>query len=98
MAMTTTVMRHLVARAAKSHRPHGLVMGAAIAIALVAAPAFLSPSSSGAALPPPHEFVTAPARAADDPVIPQSLGYVEFDWSAAEGGVPGFSLLSKNSN
>ena len=51
-------------------------MGPAIAIALVAAPAFLSPSSSGAALPPPHEFVTAPARAADDPVIPQSLGYV----------------------
>jgi hypothetical protein len=73
-------------------------MAALTAIALVAAPAFLSPSSSGAVLRTPHEFVTAPTRTADVPVMPQSLGYVEFDWSAAEGGVPGFSLLSENSN
>ena len=73
-------------------------MAALIAIALVAAPAFLSPSSSGAALPKPHAFVSAPARTTDEPVMPQSLGYVEFDWSPAEGGVPGFGLLSDNSN
>ena len=73
-------------------------MAAVIAIALVAAPAFLSPSSSGAVLPTPHEFVIAPARPADAPVMPQSLGYVEFDWSAAEGGVPGFSPMHGNAN
>ena len=73
-------------------------MAARGAIALVAAPAFLSPSSSGAVLPTPHESVIAPAWVADDPVMPQSLGYVEFDWSAAEGGVPGFAPLSGNSN
>lgn len=73
-------------------------MAALAAIALVAAPMFLSPSSSGAVLPTTHEFDTAPARAADAPVMPQSLGYVEFDWSVTEGGVPGFSLLSDNSN
>src|SRR5262249_48080028 len=98
MAMTTIVMRHLVARATKSYRTHGIVMAGWIATALVAAPAFLSPTSSGAVLPTSHEVVTAPARPVDDPVIPQSLGYVEFDWSAAEGGVPGFGLLPDNAN
>ena len=32
------------------------------------------------------------------PEMPQSLGYLEYDWSSAKGGVPGFALLSDNSN
>jgi hypothetical protein len=42
-----------------------------------------------------HEVVTVDAVEA--PVLPQSLGYLEFDWSPASDGVPGFALLSGNS-
>src|SRR3954463_9325112 len=98
MAMRVTVMRHLVGRATKTHRSHRIVMAAVIAIALLAAPVFLSPISSGAVLPaPPHEIVTMAPAVLDDLVI-QSTGYLEFDWSAAEGGLPGFGLLPDASN
>ena len=30
--------------------------------------------------------------------MPQSRGYLEYDWSSSKGGVPGFTLLSDNSN
>jgi len=33
----------------------------------------------------------------DAAVMPQSLGYLEFDWSSATGGVPGFAPLSDDS-
>ena len=46
----------------------------------------------------PEELVTVPAPATNGPEMPQSLGYLEYDWSPAEGGVPGFALPSDNSN
>jgi hypothetical protein len=72
-------------------------MAAVIAIALLAAPVFLSPISSGAVPAPPHGIVTITPPVVDDLVI-QSTGYLEFDWSAAEGGVPGFALLPNKTN
>ena len=72
-------------------------MAAVIAIALLAAPVFLSPISSGAVPAAPHEIVTITPPVVDDLVI-QSTGYLEFDWSAAEGGLPGFGLLPDASN
>ena len=45
----------------------------------------------------PEELVTVPAPGTNGPEMPQSLGYLEYDWSSAEGGVPGFALLSDNS-
>ena len=72
-------------------------MAAVIAIALLAAPVFLSPISSDAVPAAPHEIVTMAPAVRDDLVI-QSTGYLEFDWSAAEGGLPGFGLLPDASN
>src|SRR4051794_20873959 len=97
MAMRATVMRHLGARATKAHWPHRIVMAAVIAIALLAAPVFLSPISPGAVPAPSHETITITPPVVDDLVI-QSTGYLEFDWSAAEGGVPGFALLPNKTN
>ena len=94
----TTFTNQLVARAWKSHRPHALVMAVVIAVALVPATAVLGPAPSGALRPGPEEFVTVPAPATNGPEMPQSLGYLEYDWSAAQGGVPGFALLSDNAN
>jgi hypothetical protein len=72
-------------------------MAAVIAIALLAAPVFLSPISSGAVPAPPHEIVTMTPAVVVDLVI-QSTGYLESDWSAAQGGVPGLALLPNASN
>jgi hypothetical protein len=92
----TTFTNQLVARAWNSQQPHALVMAVVIAVALVPATAVLGPVPSGALRSGPEEFVTVPAT--NGPEMPQSLGYLEYDWSAAEGGVPGFALLSDNSN
>ena len=88
----------LVPEMRKSHRPHGIVMAVVIAVALVPVIAVLGPASSGARSSMPEEFVTVPAPATNRLEMPQSLGYLEYDWSSAEGGVPGFALLSDNSN
>jgi len=71
-------------------------MTVAGAIALLSASAFLRPISSGALPSTSHEFVTIAPPVVDDLVI-QSVGYVVFDWSPAEGGVPGFETLPDNS-
>ena len=94
----TAYVLDLVPEMRKSHRPHAIVIAVAIAVALVPVIAVLGPASSGARSSMPEEFVTVPAPATNGPELPQSLGYVEYDWSAAEGGVPGFGLLSDNSN
>lgn len=94
----TAYVLDLVPEMRKSHRPHGIVMAVVIAVALVPVIAVLGPAPSGALPSGPEEFVTIPAPATKRPELPQSLGYVEYDWSAAEGGVPGFGLLSDNSN
>jgi len=73
-------------------------MALVIAVALVPATAALGPAPSGARSSMPEEFVTVPAPAANGPELPQSLGYLVYDWSAAEGGVPGFARLSDNAN
>jgi hypothetical protein len=73
-------------------------MAVVIAVALVPAVAVPGPAPSGARPSGLEEFVTVPAPATNGPELPQSLGYLEYDWSAAEGGVPGFALLSDNSN
>jgi hypothetical protein len=74
-------------------------MAVVIAAALVPATALFGRVPSD--VPPSacrQELVTLPAPAADRAMMPQSLGYLEFDWSSAEGGVPSFALLSDNSN
>jgi hypothetical protein len=65
-------------------------------VALLAASAFLRPISSPALPSAPREFVGIMPPVVDDLVI-QSVGYVVFDWSAAEGGVPGFAELPDHS-
>jgi hypothetical protein len=94
----TAYILDLVPEMRKSHRPHGIVMAVVIAVALVPATAVLGPAPSGALRSGPEEFVTVPGPATNGPETPQSLGYLEYDWSSAEGGVPGFALLSDNSN
>jgi hypothetical protein len=94
----TAFTKDLVVWTWKSHRPHAIVMAAVIAVALVPATAVLGPAPSGALRSGLEEFVTVPAPATNGPEMPQSLGYLEYDWSAVEGGVPGFGLLSDNSN
>jgi hypothetical protein len=93
----TAYILDLVPEMRKSHRPHAIVIAVAIAVALVPVIAVLGPSSSGARPSTPEEFVTVPP-ATNGPEMPQSLGYLEYDWSPAEGGVPGFALPSDNSN
>ena len=94
----TAYVLDLVPEMRKSHRAHAIVMAVVIAVALVPATAVLGPAPSGALRSGPEEFVTVPAPATNGPEMPQSLGYLEYDWSSAEGGVPGFALLSDNSN
>jgi hypothetical protein len=93
----TAYVLELVPRIRKSHRAHAIVMAVVIAVALVPATAVLGPAPSGATPSPPEEFVTVPP-ATNGPEMPQSLGYLDYDWSAAGGGVAGFGLLSDNLN
>jgi hypothetical protein len=94
----TAYVLDLVPEMRKSHRPQGIVMAVVIAVALVPVIAVLGPAPSGARTSTPDEFVTVPAPGTNGPELPQSLGYVEYDWSAGGGGVPGFGLLSDNLN
>ena len=94
----TAYVLDLVPRTRKSHRSHAIVMTVLIAVALVPVIAVLGPAPSGALPSTPEEFVTVPVPATNGPELPQSLGYVEYDWSAAGGGVPGFGLLSDSLN
>ena len=91
----TTVQQHLVAKTKESDRAHVIVMTAVVAVALISATAALASSTLLSA--PRHEAVAVDARAFKAPVMPQSLGYLEFDWSTASGDVPGFAPLSNNS-
>ena len=95
----TTGLHQLVAKAKESHRAHAIVMTVVAAATLISATAVTARLSDPVLLPATrHEVVTVDARALEAPVLPQSLGYLEYDWSSAEGGVPGFALLSDNSN
>ena len=89
----TAYVLDLVPEMRKSHRPHAIVIAVAIAVALVPVIAVLGPASSGARSSMPEEFVTVPAPATNRLEMPQSLGYLEFDWSSENGGVPGFGPL-----
>lgn len=94
----TSFTNQLVARACRYYGPHAIVMAIVITVALTPESAVLGPAPSGSLRSAPEELVAVPAPAANGPELPQSLGYLEYDWSAAEGGVPGFALLSDNSN
>ena len=76
-----------------------IVTTAVVAVALITARAALTAGATSSTVlsAPRHEAVTVDARASEAPVMPQSLGYLEFDWSTASGDVPGFALLSNNS-
>ena len=91
----TAYVLDLVPEMRKSHRPDAIVMAVVITVALTPESAVLGPVTSGAQRSAAEEFVTVPAPATNGPEMPQSL---EYDWSGAEGGVPGFGLLSDNSN
>ena len=95
----TSVQQHLVAKTKESDRAHVIVMTAVVAVALISATAALVAGSASRTLlsAPRHEAVTVDARASEAPVMPQSLGYLEFDWSTASGDVPAFAPLSNNS-
>ena len=93
----TAYVLDLVPPTRKSHRAHAIVMAVVIVVALVPVIAVLGPAPSGARSSTAEEFVRVPPMT-NGPERPQSLGYLEYDWSSAEGGVPGFALLSGNSN
>ena len=95
----TTVQQRSVAKTKEAHRGHVIVVTAVMAVALISATAASVAVSTSSTLlsAPRHEAVTVDARASEAPVMPQSLGYLEFDLSTASGGVPGFSPLSSNS-
>ena len=92
-----TYVLELVPRMRKSHWALPIVMAVVIAVALVPATAFLEPAPPGARPSTPDEFVMVPP-ATNGPEMLLSLGYLEHDWSSAKGRVPGFALLSDNSN
>ena len=94
----TAYVLDLVPEMRKSHRPHAIVIAVAIAVALVPVIAVLGPAPSGALRFRAGRIRHGPGPATNGPEMPQSLGYLEYDWSSAEGGVPGFALLSDNSN
>jgi len=85
----TAFVLELVLGIRKSHRAPVIAMTVVIAAALVPATTLLGRVPSEALPSTPQELVNVPAPATDRAVIPQSLGYFEFDWSAAQGGVPG---------
>ena len=93
----TTVQQHLVAKTKESDRTHVIVMTAVVAVISATAALVAGSASSTLLSAPRHEAVTVDARASEAPVMPQSLGYLEFDWSTASRGVPGFAPLSSNS-
>ena len=95
----TTIQQHLAAKTKGSHWAHVIVTTAVVAVTLISARAALTAwaTSSTLLFAPRHEAVTVDARASEAPVMPQSLGYLEFDWSTASGDVPGFAPLSNNS-
>ena len=77
----TTVQQRLVAETKESHRAHVIGMTAVVAVALISATAALVVGSASSTLlsAPRHEAITVDARASEAPVMPQSLGYLEFD-------------------
>ena len=92
----TTVQQRLAAKTKEAHRAHAIVMAAVLAATLISATAVPARLPHSVLLPAArHEVVTVDAVEA--PVLPQSLGYLEFDWLPASDGVPGFTLLSSNS-
>lgn len=94
----TSVCLQLIAKPGKSQHSHAIVIRVVTAVALISASAQLASPPSGMSLSATHHEVrTVDVRAADAPELPQSLGYLEFDWSSAGGGLPGFALLSGNS-
>ena len=93
----TTIQQHLVAKTKESDRAHVIVMTAVVAVISATAALVAGSASSTLLSAPRHEAVTVDARASEAPVMPQSLGYLEFDWSTASGDVPGFAPLSNNS-
>jgi hypothetical protein len=77
----TTVQQRLVAETKESHRAHVIVATAVVAVALISATAALVVGSASSTLlsASRHEAITVDARASEAPVMPQSLGYLEFD-------------------
>ena len=95
----TAYTKDLVVWTWKSQRAHGIVMAVVIAAALVPATALFGRVPSD--VPPSAcrpELVMIPMPVAERAMMPQSLGYLEFDWASTDGGVPGFALLADNSN
>ena len=94
----TTVRQNLVATGRQSHRPHAIVMAVVMVAALISASSLLASGPSDVAPSTSRPDAVTPAtRMIDAAVMPQSLGYLEFDWSSATGGVPGFAPLSDDS-
>lgn len=85
---------HLASWTKEFHGGHAIVMTAVTIAALIFAAALLASFPAAGQLPAPHDKASAAAeRAVSTAVIPQSLGYLEFDWSSKSGGVPGFEPL-----
>jgi hypothetical protein len=88
-----TIGHQLRREARQFHPRHVIVMtlgAAAILIAAAASPTI--PASAPSAAPDAAAPATE-ARAPEAYVPVQSLGYVVFDWSEADGVVPGFEPL-----
>lgn len=76
------------------HPRHVIVMTLGTAAVLYAA-AVSSMTPAQVAMPERHPATSATETRAPEAVMPvQSLGYVVFDWSQADGTIPGFGPLT----
>jgi hypothetical protein len=93
-----TIFGHQLRRKARQFHPRNAIVMALAAAAVVVASA--ASSTKPASAPAAHEAAipATEARAPEAWVPVQSLGYVVFDWSDADGVVPGFGPLPTNGN
>ena len=85
----TAYVLDLVLRMRKTHKAHTSVAAGVIAVALASATFALGPVPPGALRSGPEELITVPAPPTNGPDMPQSLQYLQYDWSAASAlGLP----------
>ena len=95
--MTMIAFGHQLRREKRQFHPrHVIVMTLGAAAVFYAAAVY---SMAPADMPLPEGKAAMPAtetRAPEAPMPVQSLGYVVFDWSDADGTIPGFGPLPSN--
>jgi hypothetical protein len=88
----TSIGGQLVPKTRQIRPGHAIVMSFAAGAALIAASALLATVPAVAPAASGGDAIVADPRASGAPAPVLSLGYVEFDWSAAHD-IPGFGPL-----